>query len=167
MPEPAGALVLGLGNPLMTDDGAGLAILARLRAGWRIPPQVELVDGGTWGMNLLHLIEAAGQLVLADAIRNGLPAGSLVVMEREELPRYLSHKLSPHQVDLREVLALAELRGTLPLATVAIGIEPAEIELGTTLSPQVEERLEAAAAAVVDRLAAWGHECPPLVAAHA
>jgi hydrogenase maturation protease len=167
MPEPGGALVLGLGNPLMTDDGTGLAILARLQSGWQIPPQVELIDGGTWGMNLLHLIEGTSQLVLVDAIRSGRPGGSLVVMERDELPRYLDHKLSPHQVDLREVLALAEFRGTLPAATVAIGIEPAAIELGTTLSPAVEERLDAAAAAVAERLAAWGHECSPLAAAHA
>jgi len=167
MPEAGGVLVLGLRNPLMTDDGIGLAVLARIQSGWRTPPEVELVDGGTWGMNLLHLIEEAEQLVLVDAIRAGRPGGSLVIMERDELPRYLGLKLSPHQIDLREVLALAEVRGTLPERTVAIGLEPAVIELGTTLSPTVEEGIDAAAAAVAERLTAWGHDCSPLAVANA
>jgi len=64
-------------------------------------------------------------------------------------------------------LALAEVRGTLPDRTVAIGLEPAVIELGTVLSPAVEEGLDAAAAAVTERLTAWGHECSPLAVANA
>jgi hydrogenase maturation protease len=47
-------LVLGLGNPIMGDDGVGVAALQRLRTDWTLPPEVELVDGGTWGMNLLR-----------------------------------------------------------------------------------------------------------------
>ena len=115
------ALVLGLGDPIMGDDGLGLAALARLARDWDLPPSVSLVDGGTWGMNLLPQIETADQLILLDAIRAGTPPGTLVVIERDELPRYFSLKISPHQIDLREVLGLAELRGTLPAAAVAIG----------------------------------------------
>ena len=53
-------VVIGLGNPLMGDDGVGLAALERLRDDWDMPADVELVDGGTWGMNLLPVIEDAG-----------------------------------------------------------------------------------------------------------
>ena len=60
-------LVIGLGNPLMGDDGAGVAALERLRDEWELPPEVELVDGGTWGMNLLPLVESAPRLILVDA----------------------------------------------------------------------------------------------------
>src|SRR5678816_3693351 len=106
MTNPASrTLVLGLGNPLMGDDGAGVAALERLRDEWEIPPEVELVDGGTWGMNLLPMIEASRHLILIDAIRSGADPGDLVVLERAELPRYFSLKISPHQIDLREVLA--------------------------------------------------------------
>ncbi len=68
-------LVLGLGNPLMGDDGLGLAVLERLREEWEMPVTVELVDGGTWGMNLLPLIEDPRRLLLIDAIRLGRRAG--------------------------------------------------------------------------------------------
>ena len=69
-------VVIGLGNPLMGDDGLGLAALARLSEDWTVPPEVELVDGGTWGMNLLPLIEDAGRLILIDAINVGAAPGA-------------------------------------------------------------------------------------------
>lgn len=154
---PSGTLVLGLGTPLMADDGIGLAALALLREGWSFSPPVDLVDGGTWGMNLLGLIEDAERLLLLDAIHAGHPPGSLVVLRGEELPRYLFTKVSPHQIDLREVLALAEFRGSLPAETVAVGLQPARVELGSELSPIVRDTLPTLVAAAVATLRSWGH----------
>lgn len=155
-------LVIGLGNPIMADDGLGVAALERLRQRWSLPESVRLVDGGTWGMNLLPLIEEADRIVFLDAIDAGRPVGALVLLEREELPRFFVLKLSPHQIDLREVLALAELRGTLPSDLVAIGLQPGRVEMSSGLSLEVESRLDELLSAVVERLAAWGHACDPL-----
>ena len=151
------ALVIGLGNPIMADDGLGVAALERLREGWTLPRSVRLVDGGTWGMNLLPLVEEASELLLLDAIDRGAPVGELVVLEREEVPRFLGLKLSPHQVDLREVLALAELRGSLPQKLVAMGLQPARVEMFSGLSPELECRMDRLLAAVIERLERWGH----------
>jgi hydrogenase maturation protease len=150
-------VVIGLGNPIMADDGLGIAALERLREGWTLPESVHLVDGGTWGMNLLPLVEEASELLLLDAIDRGAPVGELVVLEREEVPRFLGLKLSPHQVDLREVLALAELRGSLPRKLVAMGLQPARVEMFSGLSPELECRMDQLLAAVVERLEQWGH----------
>jgi hydrogenase maturation protease len=160
-----GTLVIGLGNPLMADDGLGLVALERLRQGWRVPQSVGLVDGGTWGMNLLPLIEDAERVLFLDAIDAGHPPGSLVVLERKELPRFFALKLSPHQVDLREVLALAELRGTLPSDLVAMGLQPGRLEMSSGLSSEVERRLDELLAVVVTRLERWGCACRRLEAA--
>lgn len=151
------ALVIGLGNPIMADDGLGIAALKRLGESWALPESVHLVDGGTWGMNLLPLIEDATELLLLDAIDRGRPAGELNVLEREEIPRALGMKLSPHQIDLREVLALAELRRGLPARLVAMGLQPARVEMLDGLSPEVECRMDELVSAVVARLAQWGH----------
>lgn len=150
-------VVIGVGSPLMGDDGLGLAALARLREGWRFRPYVELIDGGTWGMNLLHFIEGAKRVLIIDAIDVGAEPGSPVVLERDALPRFLSTKLSPHQIDLREVLALAEFRGKLPADTVAIGLQPERVEMSSELSATLEAHLDELVQAVVDRLAVWGH----------
>lgn len=160
-------VVIGLGNPLMGDDGLGLVALQRLRADYPVPPEVELVDGGTWGMNLLPVIEDAAQLILIDAIDVGAAPGTPVRLERARLPRYLATKISPHQVDLRDVLALAELRGTLPECTVAIGLQPASIELRNSLSDVLRGRVDDLVALVAQELAQLGYPCEALFRAPA
>lgn len=169
MPERArGTVVLGCGNPIMADDGLGIAVLARLQRDWLISPDVQLVDGGTWGVNLLPAIETADRLLLLDAIRGGLPPGTLTTLADAELPRFFAHKLSPHQIDLREVLALAELRGTVPASIVALGAEPEVVDLRDGLSPPVEAVVGELARRAAAQLMAWGHELTPRPApAHA
>jgi len=154
-------VVIGLGNPLMGDDGLGLVALERLRAEYAIPPEVELVDGGTWGMNLLPVIEEAARVILIDAIDVAAAPGTPISLKRERLPRYLATKISPHQVDLRDVLALAELRGTLPADTVAVGLQPARIALGNELSEVLRCRVDDLVLLVVRELADRGHVCSP------
>lgn len=163
MNEPRGGrtVVIGLGNPLMGDDGLGLAALARLQAQWAIPETVELVDGGTWGMNLLPVIEGADHLLLLDAIDTAAAPGTLQVLEQHRIPRYLATKISPHQVDLHDVLALAQLRGTFPAEAVALGIQPAHIAFGNELSEVVVCRLDELVRAAVMQLERWGVVCAP------
>ena len=148
----AGTLVIGLGNPLMGDDGIGLEALRRLGMSHPHPAGIELVDGGTWGMNLLPLIETADAVLFLDAIRLGTTAGTVHELQGDAVPRRLAHKLSPHQIDLGEVLAIAMLRGTLPRRLHALGIEPAVVKMGVGLSPEVEAAMPDLLARITARL---------------
>jgi hydrogenase maturation protease len=150
-------VVLGVGNPLMGDDGLGIAVVALLKSRFPESPSLQIVDGGTWGMNLLHIIESARRLMIVDAIDHGEPPGSRIELDREELPRYFAIKLSPHQLDLREVLGLAELRGTLPEETFAIGVQPERLELSLDLSPTVAAKLPGLLSDIEAELERWGH----------
>lgn len=157
-PDPdTRTVVLGLGSPLMGDDGLGLCAMEALRGLGAFTPEPEWIDGGTWGMNLLPFIEAADRLLLLDAIRTDAAPGTQVVLSRDALPRGLGLKLSPHQIDLQEVLALAELRGTLPVEAVAMGLEPERVELGCGLSDEVRAGLSGLVHGAAQQLAAWGH----------
>jgi hydrogenase maturation protease len=155
MSEPR-TVVIGLGNPIMQDDGIGLALLARLRLRGPFVPEPLFVDGGTWGMNLLPTIEAAERVLFLDAVDTGSAPGTAVRLERDGMPRWLGHKLSPHQIDLKEVLALAELRGKLPREAFVVGIQPERVEMGTSLSDAADAGLEDALALAVDTLRMWG-----------
>lgn len=157
-------VVIGLGSPIMGDDALGLVALAHLRDRW-VLDGVELVDGGTWGLSLLPVIEDADRLLLLDAIAAHAPPGSLIALSRERLPIYLSRKLSPHQVDMKDALAVAEWRGRLPNDVVAIGMQPERVELGTALSAAVEEELDVLVGAVISQLQRWGHRCAAKAAA--
>lgn len=145
----------------MADDGFGLRVLARLPERWELPDDVQLVDGGTWGMALLPTIEESGRLIILDAINTASPPGTVAVVERADLPRYFALRLSPHQIDLREVLGACELRGTLPDEMVAMGVQPGEIALRVGLTPAVAARVDEVAALVAARLEAWGHLVKP------
>jgi len=160
-------VVLGVGNPLMGDDGLGIMAVARLGDTWQDAPGLTLVDGGTWGMNLLPLIEQARRLLIIDAIDADVEPGSRVVLERDDIPRYFGRTLSPHQLDLREVLALAELRGNLPRETIAMGIQPDRLELSLELSSVVAASLPQLLSDVDDLLRRWGHVAVEREPAHA
>lgn len=138
-------LVLGLGNPLLADDGAGLELLARVEAAGPWPSNVRLVDGGTWGMSLLPDVLDAERLLVLDAVRTGREPGAVVRGEDDAVPRWYARPASPHQVDLHEVLAAADLLGGMPSRLVVVGIEPAltdELHLGVT--PEVAGALDTA-----------------------
>ena len=157
------ATVIGLGNPLMGDDGLGVIAIQRLREEWELPATVEVIDGGTWGMKLLPAIEDAESLLLIDAINLDMPAGTDIELGRDEIPRVFALKVSPHQIDVAEVLALCELRDRLPDRMVAIGLQPQVIEFGAPLSRRVAQRIDSVVANVVYQLELWGHQCIPRV----
>lgn len=163
--DPSRIVVMGIGNLLMADDGIGLGALAHLQDEWFIPPNVELVDGGTWGMNLLPVIEMTPRLLILDAIDVGAAPGTVVRLRDHEVPRRLATKLSPHQVDLREVLALCDFRGTMPRDLVALGIQPQRIEMSTDLSPVVQFAMGELVEEAARTLAGWGALCFPMAGA--
>jgi hydrogenase maturation protease len=151
-------VVLGVGSPLMGDDGVGVAAVELLRRALGPMAGVALLDGGTWGMQLLPEIEEAGRLLVLDAIYDGQVPGTVVRLEKHELPRLLYQKVSPHQIDLREVFAVAELRGTFPAEAVALGVEPEVVELQEGFSPSVDRAMPVLLEAAADQLRAWGHD---------
>ncbi len=157
-------VILGVGNPLMGDDGFGLAALDRLRQDWLLPDRIELVDGGTWGMQLLPVFEEAEEILILDAIEAHLPAGSPVELEKEELPRLFRLRVSPHHVDLEDVLALLAFRGTQPPRIRAMGVNPGLVDWGMGLSPAVDAAIPAFLDRVADYLRGRGVALAPRAA---
>ncbi len=149
-------LVLGLGNPLCGDDGAGVAAVARLRARYAAPAGVQLLDGGTLGLSLLPHLQRARRAILVDAVRTSDPPGTLVRVEGDEVGHVAAHKLSPHQVGVADLLDGAALSGARPEPFVLLGVVPAHLELGTARSAPVEASLDALVEAVVEEAARMG-----------
>jgi hydrogenase maturation protease len=156
-----GTVVLGAGSPLMGDDGLGVEVVAGLAERFVEEPGLHFLDGGIWGMQLLPQIEDAERLLVVDVIRGGAEPGTLIRMERDEIPRYLRSKISPHQIDLGEVFAVAELRGTFPAVAVALGIEPERVEAYEPISEVVRATVPQLVEAIVEQLDQWGHELVP------
>ena len=154
-------LVLGLGNPLCGDDGAGVAAVARLRERYESPPGVLALDGGTLGLSLLPHLRRARVVILVDAIAADAPAGTLVRLDGEDVAPAAAHRLSPHQVGVADLLDGARLLGGLPETLVLLGIVPAHLELSIERSPAVEARIDDLVRATVDEAARFGHTFQP------
>jgi hydrogenase maturation protease len=158
----AAILVLGIGNLVMSDDGAGVRVVQELQKCYRFPPHVEIMDGGTLGLDLLPKLEGIGRLLVVDAVETGGEPGTLVRLSGEELPIALQTKVSPHQMGLKDLLAVAELMGHAPREMVLVGIQPAVIGMGAELSPRVAEKLEEMIADVVAKLIEWDIKILPV-----
>jgi hydrogenase maturation protease len=136
-------VIMGLGNVLLTDDGAGVAALHLLARDPRLDPMVRLIDGGTLGLALLDYFEPDGLLVLIDAVRGGAAPGTVMVLEGDDVARAAETRLSVHQVGVADLLQAAEHTGRTPRRIILVGVEPASLELGVERTPAVQAALPA------------------------
>jgi hydrogenase maturation protease len=148
MPAPATCVVLGLGNTLHSDDGVGPQAIEMLRNDGRVPEDVALIEGGTLGLELLTYVWDCSFLLVLDAVDVGEPPGTLVRMSSQEL-QTLPGKGSVHQLGVADLLvALRVLAHRMP-EVVLLGVQPANTEWGTELSPAVAAALPALADAAI------------------
>jgi hydrogenase maturation protease len=158
MSERIEILVLGLGNVLCADDGAGVAAVHRLRRAYELPASVRVVDGGTLGLDLLALVTASDRVILVDAVRADAPAGTLVRIAGDDVAPAVYERLSPHQVGVADLLAGAALCDRYPDDVVIAGIVPATTALQLGCTPAVVAQLDALVESVLGELRRWGIE---------
>ena len=164
MPEKT--LILGLGNILLRDEGLGVHLVERLKEQYKFPDEVQIVDGGTLGLDLLPYLEGVGRLLVVDAVVFDAEPGRLIRLEGDAIPYQSVLKVSPHQAGLQDLFAMARLQGCLPPTVVVWGMQPASFhEWGMTLTGVVEARLADLMDAVLAELKKWGinpYANPPL-----
>jgi hydrogenase maturation protease len=134
-------LILGLGNPLYGDDGVGPAVVQLLKER-ELPPEVEVLDGGTAGLGLLDTIAGRRRLLVVDAAEMGRPAGTVLRLSPEEA-RLVQEQapLSPHQVGLAEVFDLAARLEMAPAEVLIFAVQPEYLGWRQELSPSVQQSL--------------------------
>ena len=150
------AVILGIGNTILSDEGVGVRAAELLQERYGLPEGVEVIDGGTAGMELLEPLSNLDLLIVLDAVKRGQPAGTLVTLAGDEVPVFFRSKLSPHQISICDVLASLEFIGDKPRDMVLIGVEPDSLELGLELTPAVAPRVADMAARAASELARRG-----------
>lgn len=149
-------VVLGVGNILLSDEGVGVRAIEALREGYLLPDGVEVIDGGTSGMELLEDLSSVDLLVVADAVKAGKPPASIIRIAGADVPVFFRAKISPHQVGLSDVLADLEFMGEPPRETVIIGVQPVSMETRMELTPEVAARLPEVVDMIVAELKSHG-----------
>lgn len=149
-------LVLGLGNVLLGDEGVGVRVVERLQKLYEFPQEVQVLDGGTLALDLLPYVEDADRLLVIDALEMTARPGTVARLEGDEVPAFLSVKVSPHQIGLADLLAAARLRGLYPEELVLWGVQPGELKVGLELSPPVATQVEVLIEKALAELRQWG-----------
>jgi hydrogenase maturation protease len=133
--------VIGIGNILLGDDGVGVQVARGLAARYTFPPHVEILDGGTLGLDLIAYVCETERLLVIDAAKTGAPPGTITVFRGGDVPAVMRSLLSAHEASLCDLLAALTLIGKMPEQFVTVGIEPQVIAPSLDLSPAVRSAL--------------------------
>ena len=136
-------VVLGLGNPLMCDEGVGGFIINKLIEKKGLYPDIDFIDAGTGGMSLLYLIAQRKKAIIIDCAYMGKPPGSIVrfTMQQIQSVKKLLH-YSLHEIDIFKVIDFVNQLNQCPDEVVIFGIEPEKIEPKDSLSPALMNKVD-------------------------
>jgi len=153
------AVVIGVGNVLLRDDGVGVRAAEALRSAARrdptaLPAATRIVDGGTLGVDLLGLVEGARSLVLLDAVDLDQPAGTVSVLRGDAILAAGGRWGRCVPGGVGELLSVARLMGWLPGPVALVGIQIDDAGFGVGLSERVAAALPRAVEAVCEELRA-------------
>jgi hydrogenase maturation protease len=152
-------LVLGIGNTLLTDEGAGVHALNLFQLYHPDSPGITCIDGGTLSFTLATYFEECTSLIVFDAAELHAQPGAVASFAGEDMDAFLAKgSRSPHEVGLLDLLDIARLTGTLPANRALIGIQPGYMDWGMAPTDAVQDALANAVRAAQDLLAAWDRQ---------
>ena len=136
-------LVLGLGNPLMSDEGIGGFLIERFLAKKQDYAHVDFLDAGTGGMTLLTLMENRKKVIIIDCAFMDTAPGTIKRFTPEDVitVKKLMH-YSLHEADILKVIAMAKQLGQCPEEIIIFGIEPLTVEMNQQISDVLKEKIE-------------------------
>jgi len=153
-------LILGIGNVLYADEGFGIRAVEAFNALYEFPQDVRVMDGGTQGIFLLPWVCSAQRLLIFDAVDFGMQPATLKLVRGEDVPCFMgAKKVSMHQAGFQEVLASADLMGSLPADLALVGVQPELLtDYGGSLTSGVRDRIDEAVDVACQVLREWGIE---------
>lgn len=150
-----GIVIVGVGNLLLSDDGAGIHAVRRLRRDARVGSAARIIDGGTVGTNLLAEVCGCEKLLIIDAVDVGLPPGTTIRMDFSGPDRQKIESRNAHQSGIPGLLDDLRLLGQAPRQVVLVGVQPGAMGWGTELSPEVASALPVVTAEVGRQVDRW------------
>ena len=152
-----GVVVLGIGNVLLCDEGAGVHAVRRLSREIGELPGVTFIDGGTLGMMLASDLGDCDALVVIDAAETGQAPGSVVVFEAKGMDRFLGagNMRSAHEIGLLDLMAAAALARGLPARRALIGIQAECVGWGLEPTEQAQAGIATACERARELIERW------------
>lgn len=147
------AAIIGLGNPLMGDEGIGVLVAQALERGHDIPDGVDVIEMGTGGLAVVHEMAHRPKVVFVDcALMDEEPGTIRRFTPDEVVTRKVQPRLSLHEGDLMQSIKLSRQLDECPEEIVIFGIQPQRVEMGAGLTPTLEQRLNEYAGLVLEEV---------------
>ena len=136
--------VIGIGSSLRQDDGIGIVLLEKLKKiKEKLPKNIEYIDGGTGGMNLLHILARFDVVVIIDAVNfGGHPGESRLFTSEEALSKKISTRVSTHESDILKIVQLSKKLKENPDKIFIFGVQPKDTSFGQFLSAELDDAVE-------------------------
>ena len=139
--HPAEVTILGVGNVILRDEGFGVRVAEYLDAHYDFPESVQVIDGGTLGIELTQYVTGTKKLLVIDSINGGQAPGTRFHFHNDDIMAHFQDKLSAHEVGIQDVLALLTVTGRKIPEVVVLGAQPYDLEAGVELSPEMKKLL--------------------------
>ena len=147
--------VLGIGNIILSDEGFGVRVVEYLKKNYDFPQNVQLVDGGTLGVELTHFIVGTKKLLIIDSIDGGADAGKIFHLKDDEILKHFTQKISAHEVGIQDILTMLEITGKKIPCVELIGAQPFRLDARINLTPPMQKLLPIFADKALEILTRW------------
>ena len=148
--------ILGIGNVILRDDGFGVRVAEYLDKHYEFPESVQIVDGGTLGIELTQYVTGTEKLLVIDSINGGAEPGTTFRFHNDDVMEHFQDKLSAHEVGIQDVLGLLTVTGHKIPDVVVIGAQPYDVEAGVELSEGMMQLLPSMVEQALTELKNWG-----------
>ena len=156
--HPADVTILGVGNVILTDEGFGVRAAEYLDHHYTFPDNVQIVDGGTLGIELTQYVTGTNKLLVIDSINGGAEPGTVFRFHNDAIMEHFQDELSAHEVGIQDVLALLTVTGHKIPEVIVIGAQPFDLEAGVGLSDGMQALLPQIVEQILKDLRDWGIE---------
>ena len=147
--------VLGIGNTILSDEGFGVRVVEFLQKKYAFPDNVQLVDGGTLGVELIHFVAGTSKLLIIDSIDGGCEAGKIFHLRDDEILKHFTQKISAHEVGIQDILTMLDITDKKIPCVELIGAQPFSLDAGVNLTPQMQKLLLTFAEKALNILTEW------------
>jgi hydrogenase maturation protease len=153
LPAKNDIVVIGLGNILLSDEGVGVHLVRQLSNQQIKFPDVDFIEAGAAGMNLLHLIANRKKAIIIDCAKMGEKPGTIRRFTADQVVgvKKLTH-FSLHEIDILQVLNLSKQLGECPAEVIFYGIEPDSFSPGQNLSQALSAKNDSCIADICEEL---------------
>ena len=147
--------VLGIGNILLSDEGVGVHAVNAIKKRYAFTPEIEILDGGTMGLDLLPVFQTQDKIIIIDAVDFKKEPGHVGAIEGNKIPTVLNTKLSVHHIGFSDLLYAAKLTRDIPPEVYLVGIQPKSLDVSLEMTDEIRTRLDDVIDLALQKLREW------------